>query len=101
MRNITDADVTELHSEILSVFDATDIITPDQLRGNASSLKEALIDAGGRCAWCRAGQVCCRRYLMSIDAHFSSLHTGSCWAIECCSYSCADCRSDIRSHPHT
>ena len=50
VRAITDADVTELHSEILSVFDATDIITPDQLRGNASSLKEALIDKGGRCA---------------------------------------------------
>ena len=64
MRNITDADVTELHSEILSVFDATEIITPDQLRGNASSLKEALIDKGGRCA-----EVPCSKPSISSPVH--------------------------------
>lgn len=48
VRNITEDDVTEMHKEILSVFDGSDIITPDQLRGNASSLKEALITTGGR-----------------------------------------------------
>ena len=45
--NITDADVLELHQEILSVIPESTIITPDQLRGNASSLKEALIAGGG------------------------------------------------------
>jgi hypothetical protein len=48
VRNITTDDVMELHREILSVFDGSDIITPDQLRGSASSLKDALIDKGGR-----------------------------------------------------
>ena len=50
VRNITQADVIDLHAEILSVFDADNIITPDQLRGNASSLKEALISDGSRWA---------------------------------------------------
>lgn len=47
--DISKSDVEEMHQEILSVFDASDIITPDQLRGNASSLNEALISTGGRC----------------------------------------------------
>mmetsp|Transcript_6161 Transcript_6161/g.17685 ORF Transcript_6161/g.17685 Transcript_6161/m.17685 type:complete len:445 (+) Transcript_6161:269-1603(+) len=47
VRNISQADVLDLHAEILSVFDADDIITPDQLRGNSSSLKEALLTDGG------------------------------------------------------
>ena len=71
VRNITDADVTELHSEILSVFDATDIITPDQLRGNASSLKEALIDSGGRCAYCSLAL----RQAVSESGHCLPMHT--------------------------
>lgn len=50
VRTITQADVLDLHAEILSVFDADNIITPDQLRGNASSLKEALISDGSRWA---------------------------------------------------
>lgn len=50
VRNISQADVLDLHAEILSVFDADDIITPDQLRGNSSSLKEALLTDGGRWA---------------------------------------------------
>lgn len=49
-RNISQADVLDLHAEILSVFDADDIITPDRLRGNSSSLKEALLSNGGRWA---------------------------------------------------
>lgn len=39
----------DLHAEMLSVFDSGDIITPDQLRGNASSLSAALLGDGGRC----------------------------------------------------
>ncbi len=49
MRNITEADVLDLHAEMLSVFDSGDIIMPDQLRGNASSLSAALLGDGGRC----------------------------------------------------
>ncbi len=56
VRNITQSDVLDLHAEILSVFDADDIITPDQLRGNATSLKEALLTNGGRCALPMAAQ---------------------------------------------
>lgn len=50
VRNITQQDVTELHQEILSVFSPSDIITPDVLRGNATSLKAALTTNGGRCS---------------------------------------------------
>lgn len=46
-RNITTADVLDMEGEILSVIDADAILTPDKLRGNASSLKEALLVDGG------------------------------------------------------
>lgn len=71
VRNITDANVTEMHSEILSVFDGTDIITPDQLRGNASTLREALIDKGGRCVRDRTGHCAALHLRLQLDAHFS------------------------------
>lgn len=48
VRNITTADVLDLEEEILSVFAADAILTPDKLRGDANSLKEALTAKGGR-----------------------------------------------------
>lgn len=46
-RNITTADVLDMEGEILSVFSPDAILTPDKLRGDANSLKEALTADGG------------------------------------------------------
>lgn len=50
VRKITTADVLDLEEEILSVFAPDAILTPDKLRGDANSLKEALTAEGSRYA---------------------------------------------------
>ena len=43
----TTSDIDTLQSDILDVIGRSSIITPDDLRANASTLQEALIGSGG------------------------------------------------------
>ena len=43
----TTSDINTLQSDILDIIGRSSIITPDDLRGNASTLQAALITSGG------------------------------------------------------
>jgi len=43
----TTSDIDTLQSDILDIIGRSSIITPDDLRGNASTLQEALTGSGG------------------------------------------------------
>ena len=43
----TASDIDTLQSDILDIIGRGSIVTPDDLRGNASTLQEALIGSGG------------------------------------------------------
>ncbi len=43
----TTSNIDTLQSDILDIIGRSSIITPDDLRGNASTLQEALVGSGG------------------------------------------------------